>query len=124
MDKKTPKDVLFPVISEKSNPQSSDEEAQAASIRDGPPPLQQMRISKTKGVGVITTLAGINFLNTMGSGILIAALPRIAKDVDLPTGLVSNLCDFFFFLLQCLFQSCLYSLLLYTVYFVSLERQC
>ncbi|KAK8139111.1 hypothetical protein PG984_002491 [Apiospora sp. TS-2023a] len=88
MDKKTSKDVLFPVISEKSNPQSSDEEAQTASGQDDSPALQQMRVSKTKGVGVITTLAGINFLNTMGSGILIAALPRIAKDVDLPTGLM------------------------------------
>ncbi|KAK7965266.1 hypothetical protein PG996_000379 [Apiospora saccharicola] len=88
MDKKASKDVLFPVISEKSNPQSSDEEAPTASGQDDSPALQQMRVSKTKGVGVITTLAGINFLNTMGSGILIAALPRIAKDVDLPTGLM------------------------------------
>lgn len=97
MNEKISKDVLFPVISEKSNPHSSDEEAQTASGQDDSPPLQQMRVSKTKGVGVITTLAGINFLNTMGSGILIAALPRIAKDVDLPTGLVSNPRVFFSF---------------------------
>lgn len=44
--------------------------------------------STLRGVGVIVTLAGINFLNTMGSGILIAALPRIAKDLDLPDGLI------------------------------------
>ncbi|KAK8088082.1 hypothetical protein PG997_003043 [Apiospora hydei] len=95
MDKKTSKDDLFPAVTEKSNPQSSynehpgtttDEEAQSIpSGQDGSPPLLQMRVSKTKGVGVITTLAGINFLNTMGSGILIAALPRIAKDVGLST---------------------------------------
>ncbi|KAH6655905.1 efflux pump protein [Truncatella angustata] len=41
-----------------------------------------------KRVGVIVTLAGINFLNTMGSGILIAALPRIAKDLNIPDGLI------------------------------------
>ncbi|KAI8295888.1 Drug resistance protein [Colletotrichum sp. SAR 10_98] len=44
-------------------------------------------VSKAKGVTVIVTLAGVNFLNTMGSGILIAALPRIAADVGLADGL-------------------------------------
>lgn len=45
-------------------------------------------VSKAKGVTVIMTLAGISFLNTMGSGILIAALPRIAQDVGLSDGLI------------------------------------
>ncbi|OLN85739.1 putative MFS-type transporter C1683.03c-like protein 1 [Colletotrichum chlorophyti] len=45
-------------------------------------------VSVTKGVTVIVTLAGINFLNTMGSGILIAALPRIAQDVGLSENLM------------------------------------
>lgn len=45
-------------------------------------------LSRTRGIFVIVTLAGINFLNTMGSGILIAALPRIAKDLDLADGLI------------------------------------
>lgn len=45
-------------------------------------------ISKARGVTVIVTLAGISFLNTMGSGILIAALPRIAADVGLSPGLM------------------------------------
>ncbi|EQB55877.1 major facilitator superfamily transporter [Colletotrichum gloeosporioides Cg-14] len=44
-------------------------------------------VSKAKGVTVIVTLAGVNFLNTMGSGILIAALPQIAADVGLADGL-------------------------------------
>jgi len=44
--------------------------------------------SKTKGVAVIVTLAGISFLNTMGSGILIAALPSIAREVGLPEHLI------------------------------------
>jgi MFS family permease len=37
---------------------------------------------------VIVTLAGISFLNTMGSGILIAALPTIGREVHLPKALV------------------------------------
>lgn len=44
--------------------------------------------SKTQGVAVIVTLAGISFLNTMGSGILVAALPRIAHDVGLSDSLI------------------------------------
>lgn len=52
---------------------------------DGAP---KMKVSKARGVAVIITLAGINFLNTMGSGILIAALPRIASDLDLPDELL------------------------------------
>ncbi|KAK2754486.1 hypothetical protein FQN54_006887 [Arachnomyces sp. PD_36] len=47
-----------------------------------------LKVSKTKGVTVIVILAGISFLNTMGSGILIAALPRIAKDVGLSEDLI------------------------------------
>lgn len=45
-------------------------------------------ISKVRGVTVIITLAGISFLNTMGSGILIAALPRIASDIGIAEGLI------------------------------------
>lgn len=37
---------------------------------------------------MIVTLSGISFLNTMGSGILIAALPRIAHDVGLEKNLI------------------------------------
>ncbi|KAH8671676.1 major facilitator superfamily transporter [Xylariales sp. PMI_506] len=53
------------------------------------PQLQQtLQISKARAVTVIATLAGVNFLNTMGSGILIAALPRIASDVGLDQSLI------------------------------------
>ncbi|KAI0133920.1 major facilitator superfamily domain-containing protein [Xylariales sp. AK1849] len=45
-------------------------------------------ISKFRGVAVMITLAGVSFLNTMGSGILIAALPRIARDLEIPDGLI------------------------------------
>ncbi|RSM06241.1 hypothetical protein CEP52_005804 [Fusarium oligoseptatum] len=51
-------------------------------------PSRTLGISKIRGVAVIVTLAGISFLNTMGSGILIAALPRIADDVGLGESLI------------------------------------
>lgn len=44
------------------------------------------RPAKLKAITVIVTLAGMSFLNTMGSGILISALPRIADDVNLDEG--------------------------------------
>lgn len=47
-----------------------------------------LKISKARGVTMIVTLSGISFLNTMGSGILIAALPRIANDVGLEKSLI------------------------------------
>ncbi|ROW00333.1 hypothetical protein VMCG_07326 [Cytospora schulzeri] len=47
-----------------------------------------LSVSKARGIAVIVTLSGINFLNTMGSGILIAALPRIASDVGLDESLI------------------------------------
>ncbi|KAM5376318.1 hypothetical protein ACJZ2D_005540 [Fusarium nematophilum] len=43
---------------------------------------------KARGIAVIVTLASITFLNTMGSSILIAALPRIAQDVGVPESLI------------------------------------
>ncbi|KAK8080314.1 hypothetical protein PG997_008132 [Apiospora hydei] len=45
------------------------------------------KISKVRGITVIATLAGISFLNTMGSGILVSAIPQIARDVNLQRGL-------------------------------------
>ncbi|KAI9152305.1 MFS-type transporter 1 [Paramyrothecium foliicola] len=44
-------------------------------------------VSKARGIGVIATLAGVSFLNTMGSGILIAATPQLARDVGLSQAL-------------------------------------
>jgi MFS family permease len=52
------------------------------------PEAGALKVSKTRGVTVIVTLAGVSFLNTMGSGILIAALPRIAQDVGISEGLI------------------------------------
>lgn len=45
-------------------------------------------VPKVRGVVVIATLAGVSFLNTMGSGILIAATPQIARDVGLSQSLI------------------------------------
>ncbi|KAK6853027.1 aminotriazole resistance [Apiospora arundinis] len=45
------------------------------------------KVSKVRGITVIATLAGISFLNTMGSGILVSATPQIARDVGLQRGL-------------------------------------
>ena len=42
--------------------------------------------SRVESFTVIITLAGVSFLNTMGSGILIGALPQIAIDVSLDEG--------------------------------------
>ncbi|EXF85584.1 major facilitator superfamily transporter [Colletotrichum fioriniae PJ7] len=53
-----------------------------------PQGLPSRNVSVAKSITVIITLAGINFLNTMGSGILIAALPRIAQDVGLDESLI------------------------------------
>lgn len=47
-------------------------------------PLDQL--SRIRSLTIILTLAGISFLNTMGSGVLISALPRIADDIGLDEG--------------------------------------
>ncbi|KAJ6445037.1 integral membrane protein [Purpureocillium lavendulum] len=53
-----------------------------------PAAAEALSISKWRGITVIVTLAGVSFLNTMGSGILIAALPRIADEVGLSEALI------------------------------------
>ena len=63
----------------------------AAAESPSPPDLNTERqayenLSMTKSVAVIATHAGISFLNTMGSGILISALPRIADHIGLSEG--------------------------------------
>jgi MFS family permease len=69
-----------------TRPEVADTSEQQAELMDSA--VQTLAISKIRGVVVITSLAGINFLNTMGSGILIAALPRIARDVGLSDSLM------------------------------------
>ncbi|KAK2803284.1 hypothetical protein FQN51_003702 [Onygenales sp. PD_10] len=54
------------------------------------PPLRThtLKVSVPKAVSLTVTLAGLSFLNTMGSGILIAALPQIAKEPGITEDLV------------------------------------
>ena len=40
-------------------------------------------LSKRRAAVIVVTVAGVNFLNTMGSGILTVALPTIARSVGL-----------------------------------------
>lgn len=51
-------------------------------------PLQESDVphnfSKGRSAAIILTVAGVNFLNTLGSGTLTVALPQIAKDLALP----------------------------------------
>jgi len=70
-------------------------DAAAVQLRGSPnparvdlPPSASLSFSRARGITVIVTLAGVSFLNTMGSGILIAATPRLARDVGLSEALV------------------------------------
>jgi hypothetical protein len=49
---------------------------------------QSSTLSKTQSSGIIITVACVSFLNTLGSGLLTVALPRIAKDLELPKELL------------------------------------
>ncbi|KXH46338.1 major facilitator superfamily transporter [Colletotrichum simmondsii] len=64
------------------------DEVPTATEPEPPQGSPSRNVSVAKSITVIVTLAGINFLNTMGSGILIAALPRIAQDVGLDESLI------------------------------------
>jgi MFS family permease len=55
-------------------------------LEAAPEQLPPFQLSKVKSIFIIINLAGISFLNTMGSGVLISALPRIADDVGLAPG--------------------------------------
>jgi MFS family permease len=67
---------------------SVDASAGRSSVDVEPSSGPARKVSRLHSVIVIATLAGISFLNTMGSGILIAALPRIALDLGLHQGLI------------------------------------
>ncbi|KAK5164198.1 uncharacterized protein LTR77_009892 [Saxophila tyrrhenica] len=42
----------------------------------------------TRATGIVVALCGVSCLNTLGSGILTIALPKMAKDLDLPQDLL------------------------------------
>ncbi|KAI1342555.1 MFS general substrate transporter [Xylariaceae sp. FL0016] len=75
--------VMMPVSAEKTAMPSKGEEADMAAARQ-----PSRTVSKARASTVIATLAGVSFLNTMGSGILIAATPQIARDVGLDESLI------------------------------------
>ena len=58
-------------------------QSQEPSLPSGATSLSRVRASL-----IVTTIAGISFLNTLGSGILTVSLPRIATDLDLAPNLL------------------------------------
>ncbi|KAH7327420.1 major facilitator superfamily domain-containing protein [Rhexocercosporidium sp. MPI-PUGE-AT-0058] len=61
----------------------------AEELTESPHILQETKqLSRRRATAVVTTVAGVNFLNTMGSGILTVALPTMAKDLGLGIGLL------------------------------------
>ena len=49
-----------------------------------PPP----ELSRSRAMLIIATVAGVSFLNTLGSGILTVGLPRIASDLNIASNLL------------------------------------
>ncbi|KAF2186452.1 MFS general substrate transporter [Zopfia rhizophila CBS 207.26] len=46
------------------------------------------RISRSRALFIIISVTGITFLNTIGQGLLLAAIPRIAIDLNIPETLI------------------------------------
>jgi hypothetical protein len=65
------------------NPRTTGSGNQAEGFDSPPNSHVQNDFSKSRSAAVIITVAGVNFLNTLGSGILTVALPQIAKELDL-----------------------------------------
>ena len=57
-------------------------------LAETPSADSQPAISRTRAVTIVATVAGITFLNALGSGLLTVALPRIASDLHLSNGLL------------------------------------
>ena len=53
-----------------------------------PPETDTGKVSAARRIATMAVLASLNFLGTLGSGILIAALPQIALDIGLSEGLI------------------------------------
>ncbi|MCJ1463251.1 hypothetical protein MMC07_001856 [Pseudocyphellaria aurata] len=84
-----PSSILKRQNTERQQCTSSPTSPETLQIPEGHPEQSPLnRLSKLKSVTIIATLAGISFLNTMGSGVLISALPRIADDIGLEEGLL------------------------------------
>ena len=72
--------------------QHSDENLSSArNAQSGPQlstKLKEAKLSRLRSTLIIITLAGVSFLNTLGSGLLTVALPRIANDIGLQESLL------------------------------------
>lgn len=84
----TSQDQQFDTLGGHNSDYINDTENETAVLGNGNVVEQTLNVSKVRGVVVITTLAGVNFLNTMGSGILIVALPQMARDLGIERGLI------------------------------------
>lgn len=82
--------TVLPLGDESKTPSLQDASSLASDegTRESHAACTRSKVSRARGVAMIVSLSGISFLNTMGSGILIAALPRIAKDVGLDKSLI------------------------------------
>ncbi|KAK1477963.1 major facilitator superfamily transporter [Colletotrichum abscissum] len=85
---KSPASISKQTTSSRKPSSPPNDEVPTATEAEPPQGSPSRNVSVAKSITVIVTLAGINFLNTMGSGILIAALPRIAQDVGLDESLI------------------------------------
>ncbi len=50
--------------------------------------LAEQNISRARASLIVSTVAGVSFLNTLGSGLLIVGLPRIAAELHLANNLL------------------------------------
>ena len=87
-----PPPVARPEVAQRHTSVKHQQSLNSASL-EAPQPLEDLsekhprdKLPRLKSVTIIVTLAGISFLNTMGSGVLVSALPRIADDIGLDEG--------------------------------------
>ncbi|KAI3323803.1 major facilitator superfamily domain-containing protein [Xylariaceae sp. AK1471] len=87
------KDHRGPVVGQedakpKSTDTAIDPEETSLGTEDVRPMVVTGKLSNTRRIATMAVLASLNFLSTLGSGILIAALPQIAIDTGLSDGLI------------------------------------
>ncbi|KAL8790819.1 MAG: hypothetical protein Q9213_000443 [Squamulea squamosa] len=87
-------EVELPALAHLSTPTSTSELEKARQSEEGIHPIKHdapekaSNLSRLQSSVIIFTLAGVSFLNTLGSGLLTIALPRIAKDIHLEESLL------------------------------------
>lgn len=59
-----------------------------SSSESPPSSIVEPNLSKLRSILIVVTLAGVSFLNTLGSGLLTIALPRISQDISLAENLL------------------------------------